>query len=525
MNLPRSYPILRSERVTWGLPLMARMTIRRRSSAGRGSRGQSWRRDFGKPALSASTQLTEDPASEQAIRRTVVLAKQLLDTGEAHESKALLERVLLVKPRGELLARVLLALGDICWYERDFDGGYSYLTEALTHTTDPVLKARIHNQAAWISEPVELKRAIAHEDAVLRELEPSPGPYAFALLYRAYLQLIDGQGANQAAVDRGIELGPGDNRDDLSPVTITWPMLVDDFDQARANYIAATERAAALGDEPSMQTFLGHLAAIECWTGNWARADEYAARAMEITDRVASAAYLGSALFARGYVDAHFGRIEEAKDAGRRILELFDDGPDPQFAFGDWLLGFTALSIEDMVEAERHLSKAAAIVEKRGQSEPARFRFHPDHAEAVIGVGDLDRAEQLIARLDERGRRFPRPWIKASAGRCRGLLLSAHGDQDGALVALRTALTHHHDVEMPFERARTLLAAGLVLRRTRQKREARSALEEAHRSSRVLAPEFGLNVRPRSWPVSPFATRRRRFPQQRNRSRVWRARG
>jgi DNA-binding NarL/FixJ family response regulator len=44
---------------------------------------------------------------------------------------------------------------------------------------------------------------------------------------------------------------------------------------------------------------------------------------------------------------------------------------------------------------------------------------------------------------------------------------------------MTSALRHHEDLDMPFERARTLLAMGQVLRRRREKRDARKALEEA----------------------------------------------
>jgi DNA-binding CsgD family transcriptional regulator len=255
-------------------------------------------------------------------------------------------------------------------------------------------------------------------------------------------------------------------------------MFVDDFGLARERLVAAVADAWTLGDEASVQTFLGNLATIECWTGNMEMADQYAARAIELTERIASPAYLGSALFARGYVDAHLGRVDEANDAGRRILELFAAKAEPQLVFGHWLLGLVALFVQDLTETDRQLTHADAIVNGMGQREPVRWRFHPDHLEAVIGLGDLDRAGDLIARLDDRSRAFPRPWLLATTARCRGLLLAARTDLDGALASLRIALQHHDDLEMPFERARTLLALGQVLRRRREKREARSVLEE-----------------------------------------------
>jgi DNA-binding CsgD family transcriptional regulator len=58
-------------------------------------------------------------------------------------------------------------------------------------------------------------------------------------------------------------------------------------------------------------------------------------------------------------------------------------------------------------------------------------------------------------------------------------VLAAKGDLDGAAAATREALSHHEDLEMPFERGRTLLAHGQILRRRQERRKARDVLEDA----------------------------------------------
>ena len=94
-----------------------------------------------------------------------------------------------------------------------------------------------------------------------------------------------------------------------------------------------------------------------------------------------------------------------------------------QSVVGHWLLGFISLVEQDLVAADKEFSRAAELIDRMGVRDPVRMRFHPDLVEAVIGRGDLERAETLIARLDERARAFPRPWILATTDRCRGLLL------------------------------------------------------------------------------------------------------
>ena len=436
-------------------------------------------------------ELTEDPRGAQAAARTLTLATNLSVIGQTHEAKALLETTLSFGLSGDLLAGALLNLGYILWYERAFAQAYARVMEALDVAQDPILIARIHNQAAWISEQINIDQAIRHVDAVLDLLEPAPGPYTFALLYRSYLRLIDGQGADRASFERAMSMGWPTDQVDVSPVPFSWHTFMDEFAVAREVLLAAVAGASALGDELSVQAFLCQLVSIECWTGNWARADELATQVMALTDRIASPAYLNSALFARGYVDAHMGKAEEARSAGSRILEMLEDETGGQSVLGHWLLGFTALVEQDYVAADQELSRGAELVDRTGVFDPVRMRFHPDLVEAVIGCGDLDRAEALIARLEQRARAFPRPWLLATTDRSRGLHLAARGDLDGAQASMQSALGHHADLDMPFERARTLLAMGQVLRRRREKSAARAMLSEALAEfERLGAPQW-----------------------------------
>jgi len=280
--------------------------------------------------------------------------------------------------------------------------------------------------------------------------------------------------------------------DDGSPVVGMWPLVHDDFATARAFYGQGLTRSRAEADTPSAQGTLVRLVEIALWTGDWLEADRLAAEAVELTEHVGSPGYLGSVLYARGLVDAHLGRLDAARAAGEQIIELPEVGPSLR-ALGHWILGFVALSTGDAATADEEYSRAAEKVERLGQRNPVRFRFHPDHLQAVVELGDLARACALQAALEERAAVFPQPWLLATTARCCALTLAADGDLPGALAAVEEALEHHARLEMPFERARTLLVAGVTLRRLKQKRRAREALTEAAEVLEHLGSPLWLN--------------------------------
>ena len=163
------------------------------------------------------------------------------------------------------------------------------------------------------------------------------------------------------------------------------------------------------------------------------------------------------------------------------IQSLFPDVEIPDQSLSAFVLA-EAMQHPDkpaLQTAEASLSAAADIADRIGLAEPAVWRFHGDHIEVVVGLGDLDRAERLLDRFESRGHATARPWTMATAARCRGLLLAARGDLPGAIEALDQALRHHQQLPMPFELGRTLLVMGQVQRRAKRKLIARQHLQQA----------------------------------------------
>jgi DNA-binding CsgD family transcriptional regulator len=79
--------------------------------------------------------------------------------------------------------------------------------------------------------------------------------------------------------------------------------------------------------------------------------------------------------------------------------------------------------------------------------------------------------------------------VLAHTTRCRGLVAAAGGEIEQALSLLADAVGRHEAAGDPFGRARALLALGVTRRRSRQKRPARDAIEQARAGFEELEAE------------------------------------
>jgi DNA-binding CsgD family transcriptional regulator len=141
-------------------------------------------------------------------------------------------------------------------------------------------------------------------------------------------------------------------------------------------------------------------------------------------------------------------------------------------------LGFIELSDGDHEAAVAYLEPAWVLHQQAGVRELS-YRFPADLAESLIAVGRAEEAELIVTWLAECGHELGSRWAIGAAARCRGLLLTAHGDLPAAVEELGRAVQAHRPLGVPLELGRTLLTRGLIARRAKRKRDAREALEEA----------------------------------------------
>jgi DNA-binding CsgD family transcriptional regulator len=137
------------------------------------------------------------------------------------------------------------------------------------------------------------------------------------------------------------------------------------------------------------------------------------------------------------------------------------------------------LSLGEHRAAADALAPATQRLVEMGTRELSVYPVVQYDVDARIATGDLDGAARLVALLERYATESGRTWHRVIGTRGAALLASAGGDLTGALELAEHALELQADLPQPFERARTLLAAGTIARRARKRGRAHEALSAA----------------------------------------------
>ena len=254
-------------------------------------------------------------------------------------------------------------------------------------------------------------------------------------------------------------------------------LLAGETEQACVGFGELEVEAAARGDEFSRMLALWHLSWAEWGAGRLPAALAAADRAQEAGGQIDiwhERAWVGRV---RALVEADLGLLDEARmSAGQGIglaeeLALFT-------LLSRSVLGRVELASGDLEAAGVHLRDLPDQLLAAGVVDPALPHW-ADVFETLIGLGELDRARAHIESHERRAHAVGSPWAAAVGARGRGLLAAADRDFATALAALDASLRHLDGLQLPLERARTLLCLGIARRQAQQKRAAREALDLA----------------------------------------------
>ena len=424
--------------------------------------------------------LTPKADQQALVRRSIDLSERRYFAGDPNGARRGLETLLGSLPPGDDKAQVLLGLGSIRWVQGEADAGLELMEQGLAQARTPALIARIHSRISSGSDDADV--GVRHGQAALALLDESANPqlYSYTLHAVAMFKLHAGLGADHAAVEKGMRLQKAAAGWVMSPVPAFWARDFDDFDTARQRLNELISALRKQGDEAQVAPALTHLARVEAMTGRMDSARAAASEAVDLAGQTEQETYLMIARCTQAHVCAEAGELDLARSLAAEVLSYLRDRPDAVLeGLARDVTGLAALQAGDLAEANKQFTRVEEINDLVHNREPAQQRFQGDHVEAVIGLGDIGRAERLATRLEARAAALPRPWINAVSRRCRGLLHAAAGELDAALAEFEQALSAQETLDMPAELGRTLLALGRLHRRRNERHLAQQRLEQA----------------------------------------------
>jgi DNA-binding CsgD family transcriptional regulator len=330
-------------------------------------------------------------------------------------------------------------------------------------------------------------QAVAYAQRALDDAEAVDDRALIAetLCLRVLMEFLSGNGVDWDSVERSLAL---DDPNRLVPL-LTRPsalaalltLYVGRLSEARERFQALRAAAVARGDESDLAPFLAWFVWLETRAGNFPEAEALAEEARLLAALSDDGPARAWVLAHRALLRAHVGSIEQARSDSAEATAIVERTglvtPLGWIGAAQTLIG---LSLDDPAAAWAAVEPLVEATETQGVGrEPQGVPFLPDALEALILLGELDRAEALLDAFGQRARVLDRTWALATGGRGRGLLLAARSDILGAEAAFEAALEQHARLEMPFEQARTQLAYGRVLRRANKRKAARATLEQA----------------------------------------------
>jgi DNA-binding CsgD family transcriptional regulator len=451
--------------------------------------GASCAKRRGAPAVGAelldhAARVTED--EERRMRRSLRAAIWKGESGDMDGARAALEELLAKLDRGPVRAEALAALADDLGVE--VSRGVALAHEGLAQPgIDFAIRARLLlalSDTVFLQNDIRRSAEHAGEALAVAERAGDDELLARAVSWNGQLASLTASGDPWSLFERARRLEqrvPG-----LDPwhaaghwhgVSLMW---ADRLSEARPLLEEQYERAGELGNETARSSLCFHLTQLACRAGDIARADRYAREGHELATLSGNDQLVGILLNGRALVAAHVGDATMTRALAAKALAATADAGDVFFAVHHRVvLGFLEASLAEYAAVRQQLDGLPRLLEEMGVGEPGVFPYQGDAVEALVALGEFEGAKRFIGGMEAHGDELDRPRLTALAWRGRGLLHAATGETAKAAQAFTHALAEHERSELPLERARTLLAQGVALRRARQKRSTRAALEEA----------------------------------------------
>ena len=430
---------------------------------------------------SAAKRLTPPVREVELTRRGLGEATALLAAGDVDGARKIASEAAGAGV-AELRAEAELLLGDLDWIAGSWARATEHLENALAvQPEDPALVAYAYPKLVNYTTHAPTK-LIERAERALAALSSERVPAAVASvafdLYWA--ELLLGHGARRELFERWRELedkaGPDAPK---SVLPIIYFHSIDDFEAARNRHAVEAEWYRVRGEEGWVAERLAHLGFVEFRAGRWKLAEQLVEDACTAIAQVERPGPWTTLFRVRSFVDAGRGRTERARTTLRPLIdEANRSGRMVWEALFLSTLAFVEFADEDHMAVDAALTQMYRCTEDAGVRDLVPDRSEPLHIESLVALGKIDRAKGALARLEERGRVFPRLWIDVTLPRARAIVLAAEGEIEKAFVAL-DALDPTASANLPFDLAWTQLVRGRLHRRAKQRHAAAEAFRAA----------------------------------------------
>jgi DNA-binding CsgD family transcriptional regulator len=431
------------------------------------------------------------------------------------------ERSARLAPEEERRAVLLYAAADAAWLAGDGPRAIALLDDARGISTDTRLTWRIDYLRAHVgmrSEPVmqsyelltEGALSVADEDpalavamlaeaadacfyggdatrlveTALRATAIDAGDDERAAFFTAMVQgtagFLAGSTDDTAAFFRlAEEIFEGSDELQRDPLLLGWAAMphlwLREADAGRPLLDRAIEAARARTSLGLLPRLLQHIALHEVSTGRTAAAEADFHEAVRHARETGQRTELAASLAGLARTEARLGKADEciahAGEARGLCAEL---GIGTQELWALAALGELELARGETLAAVGYFEEQQLLLERLGVADVDLWPA-PDLVDAYLRLGRRDDALAILEPYERKAREKNQPWALARLYRSRGLL----AEPDELDACFEEALLLHEPTSDLFELARTRLAYGARLRRSRQRVRAREELRAA----------------------------------------------
>ncbi|WP_159774489.1 helix-turn-helix transcriptional regulator [Streptomyces sp. HM190] len=311
---------------------------------------------------------------------------------------------------------------------------------------DPRLLALVHYQLAWRALVIDGDFAAGRAEAACSaELAARAGDRRtelLALAHQAQVETLMGHPDAPATIKKALK-EPQDpklacHHNGAGATRFRWLMMSDQFGDARATATALLREVRRRGMVESEVHYVRFLAEIELRTGHCGRALDLAREGYGLARD--SGIGEGASAMLTSLAEAAGGDVERAQALAREAAEHAEQDGDLMYlsrALG--ALGHAQLVAGDAAGTVRSLRRVRELEEGLGVTDPARGRWQADLAEALVRVGEIAEAQDVIDVTRQRAMRLGRESILAVLDRAEALVRAAQGDHDAAVRQLTSA--------------------------------------------------------------------------------------